>query len=283
MPRPPRGGFALRLLLLRLHRSATRIEWTFVPSAQPHRARAWRRAAHTSVCHRHYTADMARDSGSARARSRVSPAAMRVIVAESLRLELRRGAAPRPQSFAKAGVDDGGQLRFAQSRLTDRDLAIATRVGHYVERREPVRDRLESRRGSSEEAPDRNAWQRARDEGTSKTDRFQGNRDSWRQAAAPRALMVRKGSPVRVRQRALRKPAGNGGFRRSGVARSRATWAAMEAFGSSWRRSTPLRSSADCRRRHSVASERGSGQRSLSGCARDLVSRSRGSQGNCRA
>jgi hypothetical protein len=27
----------------------------------------------------------------------------------------------------------------------------------------------------------------------------------------------------------------------------------MEAFGSSWRRSTPLRSSADCRRRHSVS------------------------------
>jgi hypothetical protein len=30
--------------------------------------------------------------------------------------------------------------------------------------------------------------------------------------------MVRKGSPVRVRQRALKEPAGNGGFRRSGAA-----------------------------------------------------------------
>jgi hypothetical protein len=65
--------------------------------------------------------------------------------------------------------------------------------------------------------------------------------------------MVRKGSPVRVRQRAPQKPAANGGFRRSGATWFWATWAAMEAFGSSWRRSTPLRSSADCRRRHSVS------------------------------
>jgi hypothetical protein len=60
--------------------------------------------------------------------------------------------------------------------------------------------------------------------------------------------MVRKGSPVRVRKRALQEPAASGGFRRSSAASVVGTWAAMEAFGSAWRIPTLLPSSADCRR-----------------------------------
>ena len=46
--------------------------------------------------------------------------------------------------------------------------------------------------------------------------------------------MVRKGSPVRVRQRALRKPAANGGFRRSGAA---SLLGRMGRYGSVWKHS----------------------------------------------
>jgi len=66
-------------------------------------------------------------------------------------------------------------------------------------------------------------------------------------------LMVRKGSPVRVRQRAPTKPAANGGGSSFSAALLRATCGAVEAFGSSWRRSTPLRSPAECRLGHSAS------------------------------
>jgi hypothetical protein len=75
----------------RFHRSARRIEWTFVPSA--HRARRGRGAEplRRRLCHRHHTAHMAR-SDSARAASRCTTETAVV---------------------ANAGVDEGGHLRLA--------------------------------------------------------------------------------------------------------------------------------------------------------------------------
>jgi hypothetical protein len=70
-------------------------------------------------------------------------------------------------------------------------------------RRELLRARPEARHGSNEEAMERSAaWQRLTTEAAEAT-RLQGISRSRQQAATARALMVRKGSPVRVRQRAL--------------------------------------------------------------------------------
>jgi hypothetical protein len=117
-----------------------------------------------------------------------------------------------------------GQIRLRRAKRKvlpplDREDAEGSRHAAAQEhernndrRRELVRARLESPHGSDEEAPDRRAgWSRL---GTSaaKTRRLQGIRDSGQQAATPCALMVRKGSPVRVRQRALRNPLETAGF-----------------------------------------------------------------------
>ncbi len=59
--------------------------------------------------------------------------------------------------------------------------------------------------------------------------------------------MVRKGSPVRVRQRAPQEPAAYGGFRRSGAASSLGRMGRYGSVGSSWRPEGMLRPGADCR------------------------------------
>jgi hypothetical protein len=88
-------------------------------------------------------------------------------------------------------------------RIGDADRATVNKVDN--KRPELLRARLEARDGSATEAPDCDGRQQRRRLAAIETACLQGNSDSWQQAAEPRALMVRKGSPVRVRQRALHR------------------------------------------------------------------------------
>jgi hypothetical protein len=163
---------------------------------------------------------------------------------------------PRATPHGRHGLRRGGGgrdlLRHENSNLT---RAIYRR--HFNDkRRELLRERLAARPGSSEEALDRNAgqqWPRAE---AGEATCMQGFSRSGQQAATPRALMVRKGSPVRVRQRAPQKPSQTAGFVVQGRSLLDLPWEAVDAFGRSWRREGMPRSGADCRQSPSSARSR---------------------------